>query len=395
MKNGKYLMMVVIFIISAIACKQVKEECVVRYSAPGNIRYYGNAMVVDDSGNVYVTGESDNRDSNRDYVTVKYSPQGKEKWVARYNGPENNSDIAIAIAVDAGGNVYVTGSSMNRDSNCDYVTVKYSPQGKEEWIARYNGTGNGQDEASAIAVDALGNVYVTGSSRNLNSVFDYVTVKYSLQGKEEWIARYKGTGNNWDEAIAIAVDALGNVYVTGSSRNLNSGFDYVIVKYSLQGKEEWTARYSCPGNDWDQVEAIAVDDSGNVYVTGSIRNQDSNSDYVTVKYSPRGQEQWTARYKGTGNSWDVARAIAVDAGGNAYVTGSSMNQNSNHDYATVKYSPQGQEQWAIHYNGSGNDIDIAGAIALDAKGNVYVAGLSMNRDSTYDYCTIKYSQGRR
>ncbi|HJW85138.1 MAG TPA: SBBP repeat-containing protein, partial [Candidatus Brocadiaceae bacterium] len=101
--------------------------------------------------------------------------------------------------------------------------VSYS---SELWAARYSGPGNGQDEAAAIAVDADGNVYVTGNSFGTNETrLDYATIKYDADGNQQWVARYNGPGNKEDVAIAIAVHASGNVYVTGYSDG-TGGYTY-------------------------------------------------------------------------------------------------------------------------------------------------------------------------
>ena len=110
------------------------------------------------------------------------SPSGvQQQWVAVYNGG-NGSDIAYAIAVDGSGNVYVTGFSVGRGScniACnDYATIKYDSSGNQQWVARYNGPANDDDHATAIAVDASGNVYVTGSSLGTAwPDYDYATVR--------------------------------------------------------------------------------------------------------------------------------------------------------------------------------------------------------------------------
>jgi uncharacterized delta-60 repeat protein len=379
-----------------------------KYDASGNpiwsVRYdyngddFANAIAVDGSGNIYVTGSSYNSDSDIkddwDYATVKYNSEGQEQWVARYNGPGNSSDEATAIAVDGSGNVYVTGYSKGSDTYYDYATVKYNSEGQEQWVARYNGPGNGNDYANAIAVDGSGNIYVTGESRGSGTFDDYATVKYNSSGQEQWVARYNGPGNSGDGANAIAVDGSGNIYVTGSSYNLDldikDDWDYATVKYNSEGQEQWVARYNGPGNSSDEANAIAVDGSGNVYVTGSSVGSGTSFDYMTVKYNSEGQEQWVARYNGPGNGNDYANAIAVDGSGNIYVTGESYDSGTSSDYATVKYNSSGEEQWVARYNGPENSVDRAHAIAIDGS-DVYVSGVSAGLGTSYDYATVKYN----
>lgn len=105
---------------------------------------------------------------------------GTQLWAARYNGPGNGSDVAHAIALDAVGDVYVTGESDRRAGSYDYATVKYEGgTGAELCVARYNGQVNSFDSAWAVALDGMGNVYVTGSSIGVGTGEDYATVKYS------------------------------------------------------------------------------------------------------------------------------------------------------------------------------------------------------------------------
>jgi hypothetical protein len=91
-----------------------------------------------------------------DYATIKYDASGAEQWVARYNGPGNLDDSASAIALDDSGNVYVTGYGAGSGTSLDYATIKYDTSGAEQWVARYNGPGNFNDDARAIAVDGSG-----------------------------------------------------------------------------------------------------------------------------------------------------------------------------------------------------------------------------------------------
>jgi uncharacterized delta-60 repeat protein len=370
------------------------ERWVARYNGPGNADDAGYAIGLDGSGNVYVTGQSSGSGTYYDYATVKYSTGGIEQWVVRYNGPGNFDDVAVALAVDGGGDVHVTGYSYGSASlGNDYATIKYNTSGAQEWVARYSGPGTSDDAARAIAVDVAGNVYVTGWSRGIGS--DYATLKYSTNGSLEWSARYNGPGNSADVAVAIAIDAVGNVYVTGYSVGAGTANDYATVKYNAAGEQQWIARYNGPGNSEDYAYAIAVDASGNVYVTGDSRSAPTGNayDYATVKYDASGNQLWVARYNGPANYDDRARAIAVDNSGNVFVTGYGRVAGITNDYITVKYNSAGQQQWVANYNGPGNGNDYTYALALDASGNVYVAGYSRGSgvDIQYDYATVKYN----
>jgi len=265
-------------------------------------------------------------------------PAPLAKWVARYNGPISSFDEARAIAVDGSGNVYVTGESDFGDKH-DYATIKYSPNGKQLWVKRYKGPGNGWDVPCAIAVDGSGNVYVTGTSSGSGSNNDYATIKYSPNGKQLWVRRYNGPGNVDDGASAMAVDGSGNVYVTGES-GFGDKRDYATIKYSSNGKQLWVSRYDGPGTLFchdDKPHAMAVDGSGNVYVTGESFGAGTLNDYATVKYDPNGKQLWVKRYNGPGNGYDEAYAIAVDGSGNVYITGKSPGSKTWDDYATIKY----------------------------------------------------------
>jgi hypothetical protein len=206
-------------------------------------------LAVDGNGNVYVTGASDSLPGygqNDDYATIKYNSAGVQQWVARYNGPGNDDDLATGLAVDGNGNVYVTGASDSLPGygqNYDYATIKYNSAGVQQWVANYNGPGNGYDGATSLAVDGNGNVYVTGCSYGIGTSKDYATIKYDSTGDLLWIMRYNGLGNDWDGANDLAVDENRNVYVTGNSLGSGTETDYVTIKYSQpQAVDPWMSQ---------------------------------------------------------------------------------------------------------------------------------------------------------
>jgi hypothetical protein len=149
---------------------------------------YGNdepaGIDVDGAGNVYVAGTAYwGWGTYDDYATVAYDPSGNRKWVARYTGPAYSPryEEVVAIEVDGTGNVVMTGYSDNPTSaySYDYATVRYSPAGAELWVARYNGPVNGLDEAYDLALSSSGDVVVTGESAGGSTEWDFATVKYA------------------------------------------------------------------------------------------------------------------------------------------------------------------------------------------------------------------------
>ena len=395
-KNNLFIYASILFFIYSVSVfGQVTQDWVSRYNGPGSDMDWAFSVTVDGSGNVYVTGVSRSGTSseNGDYATIKYNSAGAQQWVARYNGPGNNTDWARSIKVDGSGNVYVTGYSYGSGTNKDYATIKYNSAGVEQWVQRYNGPANDLDEAYSLAVDGSGNVYVTGYSWGSGTEWDCVTIKYNSAGAQQWVQVYNGPANGGDYAYSIAVDASGNVYVTGGSIGSGTQEDYATIKYNSAGVEEWAQRYNGPANGRDEAYSIAVDGSGNVYVTGYSIGIGILEDYATIKYNSVGVEEWVQRYNGPGNELDWAYSIAVDAPGNVYVTGHSLGNGSNDDYATIKYNSSGVEQWIQRYNGQGGSYDDeAFSIAVDGSGSVYVTGGSVGNIITIDYATIKYSQ---
>jgi hypothetical protein len=359
-----------------------------RYNNQWNEPDYATALALDGAGNVYVTGRSAG-----DYATVKYGPAGVQQWAARYSGPGNEADGATAIAVDLSGNIVVTGYVYTAGTLANYCTIKYNSDGAQLWVAQYNSPGNLADFAYALAIDAFGNVCVTGQKRGFSwSSHDYCTVKYDSNGIQQWVASYNGPGNLVDGANSVSVDAGGNVYVTGGSYGIGTYSDYCTIKYSPEGVQLWVARYNGPANDDDDALSMVVSPNGDVYITG-FSGIGLAVDYYTIKYDFFGIQQWIARYNGPNNYTDIAQSIVVDGSRNVYVTGYSGGSETSFDYATIKYSPEGVQQWIARYNGTGNDYDEATSLAVDRSGNVLVTGFSYGVGTWSDYATIKYSGG--
>jgi PQQ-like domain len=378
------------------------------YSGPGSsgCSAAGSAVVGPGGGTVYVTGGSMSGDfpSDYDYATVAYSAAtGRPRWASRYRGPGNGDDIAAAAAISPdGATVFVTGSSLGTTSGNDYATVAYNAAtGAQLWASRYNGPGNGDDHAVAVAVSPDGGtVFVTGSSTGARSGHDYATVAYdAATGAQLWVRRYSGPGNSYDEARAVAVSpGGGTVFMTGGSNRTGTatGRDFVTIAYNARtGARQWLSRYNGPANQGDTAHGLAVAPDGHeVFVTGPSHGRRSGVDYATVAYNAAtGAQLWARRYNGPGNSTDEPESVAVSPGGRqVYVTGHSQGARSRQDYATVAYgATTGRPLWVSRYNGPANLDDFASSVAPGPGGReVFVTGFSDGATSGTDYATVAY-----
>ncbi|MCX7785070.1 MAG: SBBP repeat-containing protein [candidate division WOR-3 bacterium] len=375
-------------LIPSFLYSQIDTAWVRRYSGITNDDDGAEALVVDDAGNVYITGYTYNSNQGFNYITIKYSANGVEQWAQTYNHTDNGNDRASAIAIDNLGNIYVTGISFSYATGYDCATIKYNSSGTIQWVQRYNGFGNGIDCGNAIMVDDLNNVYVVGYSDSLNNR-DYLIIKYNPSGNIEWVRKYNGTANSADVAKAIAIDDSNYIYVTGRSEGIGTTADYVTIKYHPTGQMQWVQRYNGTGNNWDEPYAIAVDAQSNVYITGESEGVGTVGDILTIKYNAAGNQMWVQRYNAD-NSYDYGTDITVDSQGNVYVTGPSTVAGV-YDYVTIKYNASGTQIWAQRYNGPANGEDKSTAIAIDNAGNLYVTGKSYGGGTSHDYATVKYN----
>lgn len=406
--KAKLLLLTLVVIFTQVFYAQ-DDYRVLIYNGPGNQVDKPNKVLMDINGNIYVTGVSwGGSSTNDDWATIKYNSYGVQQWVARYNGTGSYTDVANDMAIDASGNVYVTGWAYTEpNTECgtpDYVTIKYNASGVQQWIKKYDGAGN-DDFSNKLALDMLGNVYVTGSSKSSTNQ-DIAVVKYSPTGTQLWAARYDGPSHNIDSATCILVDKNGSVYVAGKSVQTSAGSDYILIKYNAAGTQQWNKRYNGPGNSDDIPVALGVDNGGNIFVAGSSKGSGSNYDFELIKYSPAGTLLWEARYNGAANNIDVLSGLAVDANGFAYITGSAYISATNYDYVTIQYAPDGVKIWEKTYNGPAGGIDKPSAINITKRAcgfspgdapcwdfNIYVTGQSQGTGGTLiDYATLLYNK---
>jgi hypothetical protein len=404
---------------------QTQQAWIVKYNngiMSGN--HQALKMVLDSRGNIYVLGDSANANTNTGYVVAKYASNGNQVWAARYDSTNFPTASATGFALDLSNNIVVTGSA---------VTVKFDANGSLLWTEPYSGI--------AIAVDQGQNVYITGVSGN------FTTSKLNPTGSNLWSQTwvYQGLPNI---SQAIAIDSSTNVYVggreTAQAPRGSSEVHIGILKYDVNGNQLWEVDTSYGLGDYDvqvvgfqldpfnklYIEAnylgtlpapystyvynsngvglavagnptgslgsmsrgLAVDNQRNILITGG-NGYAAPMAYTcgTYKLSTNGSYIWTNLYPTTPVGNSIASSIAVDQANSAYVTGFSTNAATGNDIITIKYDSDGNQVWLQRYDGPAHGNDAGKAIAVDNSGNVYVAGYETETNGFTSMILIKYS----
>ena len=396
---------------------------------------WGYGVAVDASGNVLVAGQtlssgwaSGGYDTSlggaSDAFVAKLTPSGTHLWSTYLGG--STGDRAWGVAVDPSGNVAVTGETGSSDwvsggfdttyngGNADVFVAKLSPSGAHVWSTCIGASDD--DVGRSVATDASGNVLVTGNTFTSRMVSwgsdDIFVTKLSPLGAHLWTV-YLG-GENHDYGYGVAVDASGNVLVTGATGSSgwvsggfdtsfndggDSGGDAFVVKLNPSGAHLWSTYLG--GSTSDEGYAVAVDSSGNVAVTGFTESSGwvsggfdtcynggdpiRGGDAFVAKLSPSGAHIWST-YLGAGHQ-DQGNAVAMDASGNVVVAGSTSSSgwisggpdttynggtDQRGDAFVAKLTSSGAHLWSTYLGGSLDDL--GRGVAVDRSGNALAIG---------------------
>lgn len=345
------------------------------------------AVGVDGKGAVYLAGNV--RIGDKDgFQLLKYGPSGVLRWVRRFGASGAGDSALTAMAVSRKGDVYVAGVRDGfQGRGVDYLTVKYNPAGKRRWVRRHDGPAHREDHANDLAIDKKGNVYITGHSVGSGASSQYLTVKYDRRGRLKW-RRLAGDGGA-NIAKAIAVNGAGGIFVTGTSY-ARDGAHNLTVKYGPGGARRWTSRYAGPDAGNYSGDGIALGGDGSVYVVGENLNfSTGRTDIAAVKYDARGSQVWVRIYGGQADRDYEFGSAGSDGLGNLYIAGMSEGFERRADIFGVKYSGDGVPLRDRKYAGKGNIDDRANGLAVGRDGYAYITGSTYSKSSE-NIVTIKY-----
>lgn len=270
-----------------------------------------------------------------DIVTIKYNSDGSRAWVQIFNGTGNGTDKPVKIFSDNFGNVYVGGYTYNSISNNDFLLIKYNSSGTIIWTQTFNYGGNTVtgELATSMCTDNSGNMYLTGAESQIgDGNLDFLTLKYDVDGNLIWIALSDISSS--DEPSSITTSSDGSVYLTGISYGVSSHSDMTTIKYNSSGVQQWVQTFNGPANMNDYSYSICESDYLNekkIYVCGTSLNINSNYDYIMIRYNDDGSELWHLLWDGGANGQDGAWVATTNYRGDLIVSGTTMNTSGNYD----------------------------------------------------------------
>ncbi len=302
-------------------------------------------VVRNGSNQSVVIGHGMNGANNYDMFLIKYNASGTTAWPpAVYNS--GRDDLPTDVAFDAAGNIFLAGYSKNVSGDVWYVAKYDGATGSRLWDKSYAGQGIGDNQPRSAAVDAAGNLYVTGFGTNSAGDEEMVTIKYTgTTGAPIWQVVHNGmttTPGGDDRGISIAIDPIdGAIVVGGTSYRTVTDSDFHLRRYNAaDGTIIWERNFDRPVS-YDYVSAMAVDSSGYIYVTGTTRSgpdtdfsYDATADIMALIYDFEGTFLGATTYNGNGRE-KAATAISANYQGESFIAGFSRNA-SNPDYLVLK-----------------------------------------------------------
>lgn len=447
-KSGVNIMMFVVAgMMTAVSIVNAQTGWVWGKSYGGGFNEIGYATATDVNGNVLATGVYTSTTlsigsttltcaGSQDVFVSKSDPSGNPLWAISIGG--SGQERALSIKTDAAGNIYIGGHfaspsldvagsiTLTNNGQSDIFVIKLDSDGAVLWAKSAGSTGD--DFGYSLAVDATGNVYVTGTffgtsltfgSTTLSSIaWDIFLVKYDTDGNVQWARKQDGFGSYNEEAYAVATDASGNVIIGGSitgtvkfDSTVLFGSIYTLsflVKFDTNGNVLWAKQATGESNS---IFSITTDVNDNIFVSGRFIGTHPNpsltpvtiidgdtlpafgdQDIFIAKYNSTGDVQWAKSYGGSANDqsgesgpgYFYGETIAADAQGDVYICGSSQSPVIN--FGTVALNngltggifvakingTNGDGIWGnIAYSGSGQSCY---GISLDADENAYVTG---------------------
>jgi len=297
-------------------------------------------------------------------------------------------DVANGVVVDGSGNTFITGGTSSFSSSSDVLLLKYDPAGTVLFSKTWGG--DQEDKGESLCLDSAGAIYVAGTTTSFGGgQEDILLLKYDSSGVIQWARTWGLT--SYDGASGVVCDAQrGSIYVVGLTRSFTTigpNPDAILLKYDTSGRLQWTRRWGTESDD--EFYAAALDSSGNIYATGSTYAPDN---VLTVKIDPTGNLVWSREWGGGGD--DNGDRIAVDrVTGAVYVAAYSNSSGRGLDSVLLKYDSNGSFTWGRFWGQDG--AEQPRGVAVDSVGNIWVSGTTsaVSSGGRTDAYLLEYTAG--
>jgi hypothetical protein len=345
---------------------------------------YAQAIAVDPAGDVVAAGVlKPTGFSGGEFGVIKFAgATGTQLWRRSIFGiAPGSGNGANAVTTDAAGDVVATGFTQNGATDEDFTVVKLaSANGMEVWRQTLS-LSSGNDVGNDVATDGAGDVIAVGSQTFVGGDFTVVKLAGGT-GAELW---RQDTNDGF--AFALALYPGGDVIAAGRD---GAGFAFAVTRLTgATGAEAWRTVLDDSGFASD----VAIDGAGDVLAAGTVDSGSGVRDLFVVKLSGgTGTELWRRSFSGTDPSFQtMAEAVAVDAAGDVFVAGHLTNRNTEDDWLVVKLAgATGADLWSREVSGTaGFSFDRATSLALDSAGDAIVAGFVDSGSTNHDFTVLR------
>ena len=338
------------------------------YSWGTNQGEWGGKVAVDSSDYIYYIGSTwGHGGPSANVGLVKFSSAGVIQW-ERYWGP-GGYDSPADLAIDSSDNIYIVAASDTRGlGGRDAALIKYNSAGTLQWDTAWGSTG--YDQPRGIALDNLGNIYITGMTDSFGvGDYDIFVAKYNGVPNQLW--NFTWGGINSDIARDLVLDTSNNIYIGGFTESFGAGSsDILSIKFDSSGIQQWNKTWG--GVDYEECFGIKIDSSNNTYLTGQVNSFNAiTTNAFILKYNDTGVEEWYKTWDG--ESKDECQKLAFDSIGNYYLAGDSkIFGKGGGDAIVIKYDPSGIHQWNVTWGG--DETEETTSIAIDSYDDIYITG---------------------
>jgi len=333
------------------------------------------ATIEDGSGYIITTGHTSVSGQGENMYIRKVSPSGSIVFQTNVNTTGTNNDYGIAVAVDNSGNYYVAGATDNGGStNYDAKIWKFNSSGVPQFTLTYAGTSGLNDIGTGIYIDGTSGVYVCCSSENSSTSYNYALLKYSLSGSLQWGPSIYDYAALVDVPISVTIDGS-VVSVMGSSASSITKSDMAVARFNkITGTYIGATRTAISGVGYDQAYNFKKDASQNIYLVGKCSTNGINYNMELVKIDPTYSIVWTRTVDVSGGE-DIATSVDVDLSGNVFMAGYTTKTGGLKQMSFYKYDASGTLLNQYHQSSKNGTSDAyAAAISTSPAGQTYFIG---------------------